>query len=245
VPVATLMFLLDVVFIVHAAKTGRFMPWAYVIIFLPGVGALAYVVAELAPAWLGSHQGRQAQQKIGAKLNPGKRLRQLRDNLDTADTVANRAALAQECLERGYFDEALNHFKVALARPHGAAPGLYLGEARAELGLIRPRDAIATLEQFRKAFPDTQSGEGHLLYATALDVAGRSDEALHEYDQLCGYYAGAEPPVRRAALLARLGRAAEAKDAAEAVVRALNRSPKFAKKAQAIWLAQAKKIARG
>ena len=48
-PIATLLLVLDVVLIVHAVKTGRFMPWFYVIMFLPGIGAAAYIVAELAP----------------------------------------------------------------------------------------------------------------------------------------------------------------------------------------------------
>jgi hypothetical protein len=39
-----LIFAFDVILIVHAAKTGRFWPWAYVILFLPGIGGLAYVL---------------------------------------------------------------------------------------------------------------------------------------------------------------------------------------------------------
>ena len=51
-PFVALMFVINVVFVVHAAKTGRMMPWGYVILLLPGVGALAYILVELVPEWM-------------------------------------------------------------------------------------------------------------------------------------------------------------------------------------------------
>ena len=50
-PSALLLVLVDLVSIVHAAKTSRFNPWVYIILFVPGFGALAYVVVELLPEW--------------------------------------------------------------------------------------------------------------------------------------------------------------------------------------------------
>ena len=55
---------IDVIFIVHAAKTGRFMPWGYLILFLPGVGVVAYILVELLPEWLGSAQGQKARRRV-------------------------------------------------------------------------------------------------------------------------------------------------------------------------------------
>ena len=46
-PIAFALFLIDIIFIVHAAKTGRFSPWGYLILLLPGVGALAYDAARV------------------------------------------------------------------------------------------------------------------------------------------------------------------------------------------------------
>jgi hypothetical protein len=36
-PIALILLAINVVFIVHAAKTGRFMPWGYVTFLLPGM----------------------------------------------------------------------------------------------------------------------------------------------------------------------------------------------------------------
>ena len=85
-----LITVLDVLLIVHAARTGRFMPWGFVILFLPGVGALVYVAFALAPEWFGSYGAQKARRSIAAALDPTGRYRALRDELDLVDTIANR-----------------------------------------------------------------------------------------------------------------------------------------------------------
>jgi hypothetical protein len=237
-----LIFLLDVVLIVHTAKTGRFWPWAYVIFFLPGIGGVAYIVAELAPEWLGSYKGRQARQRVATTLNPMGRYRQLRDELHIVDTIANRAALAEECLELGKCDEALAQYETILSKPLGDEPAFMLGKARAEFGMEKPQAAVATLEELKRRWPDYQSADGHLLYAMALEKAGRSDEALQHYADVGRTYPGAEPRVRQAELLQRLGRTAEASALAEDVVKTFSRAPGHVRRNQKEWLASARKI---
>ena len=243
-PYFSISFALQVIFIIHAAKTGRFWPWAYVILFLPVVGALAYVAFELAPEWFGTSQGRATRVSLVTKLNPNRRLRSLQENLETADTIANRSALAEELLVRGEDQEALSQFQHLLSLPHGKAPNHFLGLARAELGLNNFEAALAAIETCRKEYPTTKNVDVDLLHAIALDMAGRTDEALLEYNEVAGRYAGVEPRVRRAALLMRLGHAEEARKAANDIVQRVSRSPKHVRKVQAQWLAEAKKIVK-
>jgi len=243
-PLAAIMFAIDIALVLHAAKTGRFSPWGYIILFLPGIGGLAYLFIELIPEWLGSYHGQNARRRVALTLDPDKRYRQLRDNLEIVDTIANRAALANECLDRGRYDEALVLYRGVADLPLGREPLYFLGQARALMGLNRPADAISTLESVREAWPDYESADGHLLYARALEAADRTDEALHEYDEVGKYYPGAEPRARRAMLLARLGRGAEARTAAEEVIRSLERAPKHVRRTQAQWLAEAKRVAK-
>jgi hypothetical protein len=243
VPIGFLIFAFDVVLIVHTAKTGRFWPWAYVIFFLPGIGGIAYLVAELAPAWLGSHNGRRARQRVATTLDPTGRYRQLRDELDILDTIANRSALAEECLALGKYDEALTHYERILIYPLGAEPIFMYGKARAEFGLERPGGVVATLDELKKRWPAYQSADAHLLYARALEGAGLTEEALHHYADVSNYYPGAEPRVRQAELLLRLGRNEDARFLAEDVVRTMNRAPSHVRRRQKEWLAAAKKLA--
>jgi hypothetical protein len=114
-----ILLLVEVALIVHAAKTGRFLPWGLIIFFIPGFGAIAYVLFELVPEWFGSVQGQQARRRVVNTLDPGKRYRVLSDQLEVTDTIANRAALAEECLALGKFDEALQHYEHILALPMG------------------------------------------------------------------------------------------------------------------------------
>lgn len=48
-PVALVIVLLDITLVYHAAKTGRLQPWAFIILMIPLVGALAYIAVELIP----------------------------------------------------------------------------------------------------------------------------------------------------------------------------------------------------
>jgi hypothetical protein len=239
-----LVAVLDIALIVHAAKTGRFMPWGFVILFLPGIGAAAYVVVELLPEWLGSHKARRAGRQIAGAINPAGRYRQAKEELEIVDTLANRSALAQECLALEKYDEALAQYDAILSQPLGEEPAFMLGKARAEYGLSDAGAAVATLDELKQRWPDYQSADGHLLYAMALEKAGRDDEALANYAAVAQYFPGAEPRVRQAQLLQKLGRESDARALAVDVVRTLSRAPAHVRRNQTQWLARAKQIAR-
>jgi hypothetical protein len=243
-PIAAVLFALDVLLIIHAAKTGRFSPWAYVILFLPGIGSIAYILVELVPEWMGSVQGQKTRRSVVKTLNPEKRYRELADRLDLTDTIANRAALAEECLSLGKFEEAEAHYEAILARPLGEDPIYTLGKARAQFGSRRPQQAVATLEDLRERWPDYQSSDGHLLYARALEESDRLHEALEEYDALSQYYPGAEARVRYGLLLGRLGRGSEAHSVFAEVLKQAKRAPKYVRKVQSEWIAIAERELR-
>jgi hypothetical protein len=236
--------IIDIALIVHAARTGRFMPWGFIILFLPGIGALAYVVVELAPAWFGSQGVRRARGRVAGALDPLRRYRELRDELEIVDTIANRAALAEECLTLAKYEEALAQYDAILAQPLGEEPGFALGKARAQTGLGDAAGAIATLDMLKQRWPTYQSPDAELLYAVALENAGRSDEALVSYEELGRTYPGPEPRVRQAQLLQRLGRGEDARALAEDVVRTLSRAPAHVRQNQREWLASAQRLAR-
>jgi hypothetical protein len=243
-PLGLILLLIDVVLIVHAAKTGRFSPGGFVILFLPGFGALAYVLVELLPEWFGSVQGQHARRRVVSTLDPDKRYRQLSDDLEITDTIANRSALAEECLARGRFEEALGHYEHILALPMGDEPVFTFGKARGQFGLGHPQDAVATLDLLRERWPDYQSAEAHLLYARALEASGRTDDALFEYQSVANYYPGAEARVRYGVLLDKAGREAEAKAILTEALVQLKRAPKYVRQVQAEWIALAEKTLR-
>ena len=243
-PLFVILLILEVMLIIHAVRTGRASPWAFIILFAPLIGAIAYVIAVLVPDWFGSPPGQRTQRQIARSLNPERRYRELSDAVEIADTISNRAALAEECMALERFEEAKRHFEVILSRPLGDEPLYMYGRARAQFGLNQAGDTVAILDDLRARFPQYQSAEAHLLYARALEACGRNEEALEEYRALSDYYVGAEARVRYGLLLERLGRDAEAKAWLTEVVRQFRRSPAHVQKAQAEWIARAEKIVR-
>lgn len=240
-PVALVIVLLDITLVYHAVKSGRVQPWAFIILMVPLVGGLAYIVVEIIPEWFGSPGAQKARRRVATKLDPEKRYRELSDRLAGADTIANRAALAAECVEVARCDEAVRHYDHILSLPMGEDPIYALGKARAEFGAKRPADTIATLDRLQANWPEFQSAEGHLLYARALAEAGRVDEALAEYLAILGYAPGAEARVRYGLLLQLIGRTAEARVIFNELLIQMKRAPRHARDMQAEWLAIAEK----
>lgn len=243
-PFFLIILLLQVLFVIHAVKTGRVVPWAYVIMLIPVAGTIAYILIELVPELLGTAKGQRAQRQVIKAINPERRYRELGNQLEVSDTVATRAALADECLTLGKFEEAELHFDEILARPMGDEPHFMLGRARAEFGVGAPEKAVATLEELRKRWPDYQSADGHLLYARALHEANRHDEALAEFEAVSSYYPGAEARVRWAMLLDAMGRRDEARTLFRDTLAKLKHAPSYVRQAQAEWISIAEREMR-
>jgi hypothetical protein len=164
----------------------------------------------------------------------------LKEWVEVADTIANRAALAEECLALGRYREAEQHYDAIHAKPMGDQPRTTLGQARANFGEGRFAQTVALLEELRQRWPDFESAEGHLLYARALQETGRMMEAADEYRSVSTYYAGAEPRVRYGLALRQLGREVDAREVLSDVVKQIELSPRYVRKAQAEWLAMAR-----
>ena len=244
-PVALVVIVLQITLIYHAAKTGRLRPWAFIILIVPLLGSLAYIVVELLPEWLGSHDVQQARRRFANKLDPEKQYRELSDRVVITDTIANRAALAAECVEIGRFEEAEHHYDHILSLPMGYDPIYALGKAKAQFARKRPSEALATLDDLQRTWPDYNSTEAHLLYARALAEAGRTNEALEEYHALLDYAPGAEAKVRYGLLLKLVGRLGDAKLVFNEFLIQMRRQPKHVRRAQAEWIAIAEKQIAG
>ena len=234
----------DIALIVHAARTGRFMPWGSSSCSCRG--SARWPMSR--SSWFPNGSARPA---CGgpAAASPRRsirerRYREARDQLEIVDTIANRAGLAEAALSLGKFGEARDLYSAIVALPLGDEPSFMLGRARAEFGLGDAAAALATLAEVKTRWPQYQSPEVDLLYGRTLEAVGRVDEALAAYAAVAGAYPGQEPRVRQAELLRRLGRGDEGRALAAEVARDLRRSPPHVRRAQSQWLAAADKLAR-
>jgi hypothetical protein len=86
-PFALIILLLDITLVYHASRTGRIQPWAFIILMVPFLGAMAYICVELIPEWFSSPGAREARQRVANKLDSDKRYRELSDRLAGSDTI--------------------------------------------------------------------------------------------------------------------------------------------------------------
>ncbi len=200
-----LPILFQVALVIHIVKTGRNTLWIWLVIFVPLVGGLAYFAVEILPELMGSRSAKRAASGLRKTVDPHRDLRQASQQLAVNDSVDSRRRVADQLLERGRFQEAMEHYRAAMAGIYSHEPLLMLGVARSQFALNQFAAARQTLDELIANNPDFKSAEGHLLYARALEAEGNSDKAMSEYQALSKYYSGAEAMYRHAMLLKRHG----------------------------------------
>jgi len=244
-PALVLVFGLQLLCAAHVIRTGRPCQWLFIILALPLAGCLAYFFLEILPDLSHSRAARQAVRDIGAVIDPERELRERAERAAEADTVANRAALAEECLRLGRPTDAKRLFESCLTGIHATDHALMLGLAQARFALEDYAGACETLDRLRAAHPGLDCPEGHLLYARSKEQQGEIEQALIEYAALAGYHPGEEARCRLALLLQKTGRVAEARALFEQVVRSVERASKVYYRAERDWYEVARRNLAG
>jgi hypothetical protein len=120
-----------------------------------------------------------------------------------------------------------------------------LGLARTQFALDQPEETRKTLDALIAANPNYRSGDGHLLYARAVEASGDIAAALHEYDAVVeGGYPGEEARVRYALLLKRNGGIDKAKALFAESLKRAKLAPAYYGREQREWLDIAKRESR-
>src|SRR3954465_15752809 len=155
--------------IFHAIKTGRINYWLLILIFLPGLGAIAYLLIEVLPELRSSRAARRAVSGLGDALDPNRGLRESTESLEMADTADNKRPLAEERMKRGQWKEAEALYRSALVGPLADDPALLIGLAKALSGRADHQGALDALEQLYRETPEYESREARMLQARALE----------------------------------------------------------------------------
>lgn len=236
---ALLVIAVQVLFVVHVFKTGRNIYWVYIIIFVPLIGCTAYFIVEILPELRHNRQVHRAKRGLINTLDPMREVRQCRDNLEAANTMANRIALADACARAELHDEAIELYQACLkVETHN--PEFMRKLAQVYFAQKLYVQARQTLEALIRENPNYKSHDGHLLYARVLEALGDMSGAAQEYQVLVETYPGEEARIRYALLLKSQGNITEANNWFEEVIRRTNRSPKYYRRAQKQWLDIAK-----
>lgn len=221
--------------IVHAANRGLMFPWIYIIIFLPLLGAIAYLLGVVLPEFLQSRRAANLQSGIRQMADPRRGLREAHRAAEMVGSVDAKRALAEEYIARGNYAGAVEVYRDAAQGQFKDDPALLLGLARAEFLCNRPAETQAALDALQAADPSFVSADAHLLYARALEAQGKTDEALAEYRRLVPYYSGEEARCRLAMLLEKTGQREEARTVYQQIVKSLDGAPSRYRSAQREW----------
>jgi hypothetical protein len=205
-----LMGIIQFSFAFHAVRTGRGAMWVTIILVFPVMGCLAYYFMEVLPGSREQRALRRHVRDIAKALNPDGELKRRTEEVAETASVDNRARLADECLERGMFDEAILLYEGCLEGPHANDAALLFACARAHFYNGQMRQAEEILARLRGAHPKYRPDEIDLLRARVHEALGETQRALEVYESLRNRYVGFEAKYRYALLLDQVGRGAEA-----------------------------------
>jgi hypothetical protein len=183
----------------HIWKSGRPYWWMFVVIGFPVFGALGYLLFEVLP----SSGAQQQVKRVIKQFNPGADFKARLDEVERCGSMANKMALADECINTSQFDEAIRLYRSVMT-------GAYANDVQATYGLgtayFYKRDASNAIEALKDVVsrePMFDGGDAKLMLAQAYEGAGRDSECRDCYESLIQHYAGEEARAQFVAFLAR------------------------------------------
>ena len=102
-----LMYAVQIGLILHVVKTGRPMYWIFILLIAPGIGGLAYVIAEILPSLRHDMRAQRALRGVKRTLDPGGDLRRREFEHRLSGSVDAARHLATELMENGRYAEAV------------------------------------------------------------------------------------------------------------------------------------------
>jgi hypothetical protein len=241
IPVSILSLLIQAALIVHVIRTGRNTLWILAIALLPGIGSLAYLLAEVLPQLFGGSTARRARFGMQRMIDPNRDLRRAAAEVEISGNVDARRRLGEELFERGQYDEAIEVYRGGLKGIFESDPTLLLGLAQAQFAGQDFAAARTTLELLARQNPEFKSADAKLLYARTLEAQDALDEAEREYSIIAPAFPGAEARLRYGLLLKRRGKMQEARQVLKDLLDGAKLGPAHYRRAQAQWLDRARR----
>lgn len=232
---------LEVLFVIHAIKSGRGVGWVLLILFFPLVGCIAYLALVIVPELAGGRSYGVMASALMRKINPKRDFRRRVEDLQITNSVTNKTRLAEECLSQGLYEEAVKLYQESLQGVFENDPSLLLGLARAYSQSGRYAEARSALERLGTDIPGSIGSEARLLSAMVYEESGDVQAAVREYESIIPGFTGPEAKCRYGLLLEKMGQREKAQAVFRDVVTFARRSPRFYRKLHRKWIDIAKK----
>jgi hypothetical protein len=231
-----LVFLVDLGFAWHIIRTGRSPIWIGVVGFLGPIGWACYVLFAVLPDAWHSAPARRFADNVTTAADPGRGYREKKRQVEQVGSVDAKRALAEECLKRGLFADAVALYESAMQGPLGAQdPVLLRGLARAKLLSGDGAGAEQLFHQLKAVDPVAFDADAELDYARALESQGKNDAAVGQYESVAARYPGEEARCRFALLLERVGQEDRAQALFREIIASVKGAPRYYRSRQSEW----------
>lgn len=215
---AGIIILLQLTVVYHAFRNRRPYYWIFVIMAFPVLGALVYFLVEVLPGSRSERDLKKIGNDIVKVINPDRAVKRRAEELAICGSVENKLKMAEELVERGMFDEAIDLFKSAREGQYYFAPDLLYGFARARFFNGEYLEARKLLGDLQVHAPRYYKQEVALMSARAAAKFGDRSTARAEMETLLDNFVGLEARYRYAEVLFEDGQAARAKAELERLI---------------------------
>jgi hypothetical protein len=226
----------------HCIRSGR--PWWWIMVIAlvpPPFGWGAYILFAILPDMIGSNSARKFADNVTTMADPGRGYRDKLRDVERVGSADAKRALADECIKRGMFQDAIDLYQSAMQGPIGAGdPTLLKGLARAKLLARDGAGAMEAFEQLRAMDRAAFDADTELDYARALEIVGRTDAALRQYEAVVPRYPGEEARCRFGLFLKQLGQTERAEKLFREIVDNVKHAPGYYRSRQREWYRIAK-----
>ncbi|KRA66213.1 hypothetical protein ASD79_02730 [Caulobacter sp. Root655] len=212
-PAIGLSLIFSIALCVHVVRTHQQMYWLWIILAFQPLGGLVYLLAIVAPEFLGGSKAQRMGQAARKALDPQREYREATQAVDDAPTVGARARQAAAATGLGRHQEAERLYAEALQGLYADDPQLLLGRANALIELNRPAEALPLLETLSAQSNAARTPQVALAMGRAYHALGRQTEADTALRWAAAHLPGFEGMARYAVFLAQVGREDEAREA--------------------------------
>lgn len=171
----------------HAYTTKNNFYWYLVIFLAPGLGSLIYLITQV----FTKKDADKVHQELTTVLNPTKKIRDLEKKVDFSDTFKNRVDLADAHFDNNDFQNAINHYSIALNGSHKL-------DFHANSQMLKSYYEVSDFEKTAaiadqiKTKPEFEKSNTQFIYGLSLSKLGHIAEAediLKKIDQRYSNYA--------------------------------------------------------
>ncbi len=228
--------ILQALAIIHFIRRRPDTYWLWIILMFGGIGALAYIFIEVIPDF--------GLLRTSFQVFPRrKRIKQLESMVIDNPSIGNYEELGDLYLDDGQFVKARECFDRVIAREDSIDP-LYR-RALCAIALHDFTAAVADLEKVtaRDAKYDYQRAAG--LLAHALAKIGERDKASSLFAEVTETSTLSETQYNYASFLADTGRAGEAREWAERILRKKATMPDYIRRRERPWFRKTRALLKG